>query len=96
MAQEIFKNPVDQASAMQPAFQPTKETIWDDVKHPLYSIAPSEQNVEFLDSAINEMQRNLQSPAHFKFYGAGGTMADARKKLARYIKARDYIKNYRG
>ena len=75
-------------------FAPTKETIWNDPKHPLYSIAPSEQNEEFLGSAIKELERNLQSPAHFKFYtkGSGGTMADARKQLARYKRALDYIR----
>lgn len=79
-----------------PKFQPTKETIWNDPKHPLYGIGPSEQNPEFLKSAIAELTRNLQSPAHFKFYAgnSGGTMAQAKKQLAQYKKALDYIKNY--
>lgn len=79
-----------------PKFQPTKETIWDDPTHPLYSISPSEQDIEFLNSAIKEMSRNLQSADHYKAFGGEGRMSEAQKKLERYIKARDYIKNYRG
>ena len=79
-----------------PKFRPTKETIWNDPKHPLYGIGPSEQNVEFLKSAISELTRNTQSPAHFKFYagGSGGTMGQAKKQLERYKKALDYIENF--
>lgn len=79
-------------------FQPTKETIWNDPKHPLYGIAPSDQNVDFLKSAISELTRNTQSPAHFKFYarGSGGTMAQAKKQLEQYKKALKYIENYGG
>lgn len=93
---QIFKNPVAQAEAMEPKFQPTKETIWDDPKHALYGIAPSEQNTDFLKSAIAEITRNTQSPAHFKHYAgnSGGTMAEARKQLERYKKALNYIENY--
>ena len=81
-----------------PKFRPTKETIWNDPKHPLYGIAPSDQNVDFLKSAISELTRNTQSPAHFKFYarGSGGTMGQAKKQLEQYKKALDYIENYGG
>lgn len=77
-------------------FTPTKETIWNDTKHPLYGIAPSEQNEEFLSSAIDELAKKTQSPAHWKFYGGpqgGGTRLDAIKKLNQYKKAREYIRN---
>ena len=77
-------------------FTPTKETIWDDPKHPLYGIGPEEQNEEFLNSAISEIARKTQSPAHWRFYGGpqgGGTRLDAIKKMNRYKKALEYIKN---
>lgn len=79
-------------------FQPTKETIWNDPKHALYGISPSEQNEKFLTDAIAEIERNTQSPAHFKFYagGSGGTMGDAQKQLARYKKALEYIRSFGG
>lgn len=77
-------------------FKPTNITLWDNPKHPLYSISPDQQNREFLNSAIGELQRNLQSPAHFKFYasGSGGTMADSRKQLRRYQNALKFIDDY--
>ena len=78
-------------------FQPTKETIWNDPKHPLYGIPPSNQNEKFLKMAIEEMERDLQSPAHFKFYtsGSGATMGGMRKALNQYKKALKYIQNYK-
>ena len=80
------------------SFKPTKETIWNDPKHALYGISPSEQNEKFLTDAIAEIERNTQSPAHFKFYagGSGGTMGDAQKQLARYKKALEYIRSFGG
>ena len=99
MNQQVFKDGISAAESTQSGkFQPTKETIWNDPKHPLYGIGPSEQNVEFLKSAISELTRNTQSPAHFKFYagGSGGTMGQARKQLERYKKALEYIENYGG
>lgn len=99
MAQQIFKDGIAAAEAMQPKkWQPLKETIWDDPSHPLYGIAPSDQNVDFLKSAIAEITRNTQSPAHFKFYAgdSGGTMGQAKKQLERYKKALNYIENYGG
>ena len=95
---DVFKSPVDQASALaqKRKFTPTNITLWENPKHPLYSISPDQQNPEFLGSAIKELERNLQSPAHFKFYagGSGGTMADSRKQLARYKKALKFINDY--
>ena len=86
----------EMAEAAKQGFTPTKETIWDDPKHPLYGIAPSEQNEDFLSSAIDELTRKTQTPAHWRFYGGpqgGGTRLDAIKKLNQYKKAREYIKN---
>lgn len=77
------------------SFTPTEKTIWDDPKHPLYGIAPSEQNEKFLNEAISEIARKTQSPAHWRFYGGasgGGTRLDAIKKLNQYKKALKYIK----
>lgn len=80
-------------------FTPTKETIWNDPKHPLYGIGPDEQNVEYLQSAIDEIARKTQSPAHWRFYGGsqgGDTRLDAIKKANRYKKALAYIKSFGG
>lgn len=86
----------DGAAKQAALFTPTKETIWNDPKHPLYGIAPSEQNEDFLNSAISEIARKTQSPAHWRFYGgpqSGGTRLDAIKKLKQYRKALEYIRN---
>lgn len=99
MADKIYKSPLDQINDIQeeqPIFTPTKETIWNDPNHPLYGIAPSEQNVEFLQEAVNEIARKTQSPTHWRFYGGnqgGGTRLDAIKKMNQYKKAIAYIKN---
>lgn len=80
-------------------FTPTKETIWNDPKHPLYGIGPEEQNIEYLQSAIDEIGRKTQSPAHWRFYGGpqgGGTRLDAIKKANQYKKALAYIKSFGG
>lgn len=80
-------------------FTPTKETIWNDPKHPLYGIGPEEQNIEYLQSAIDEIGRKTQSPAHWRFYGgpsSGGTRLDAIKKANQYKKALAYIKSFGG
>lgn len=99
MPQEVYKDGIAAANAMQKAkrkWQPLKETIWNDPNHPLYGIGPDEQNEEYLNSAIKEIERNTQSPAHFKFYagGSGGTMAESRKKLKQYQKALKFIKDW--
>ena len=98
-------NPADQQrydevkkQMSQKAFTPTDKIIWDDPKHPLYGIAPSEQNEEFLNEAIKEIAQKTQSPAHWRFYNGasgGGTRLDAIKKMNRYKKALEYIKNGR-
>ena len=100
MAQQIFKSPTEQARVLaeRPQFQPTKETIWDNPKHPLYSIAPNEQNEDFLNSAIAELERNTKSPEHWEAYSGangGGTREEAIKKLTQYKKALKFINDWR-
>lgn len=89
----------EMAETAKQGFTPTKETIWNDPKHPLYGIGPEEQNIEYLQSAIDEIGRKTQSPAHWRFYGGpqgGGTRLDAIKKANRYKKALEYIKSFGG
>lgn len=78
-------------------FIPTKQTIWDDPNHPLYSISPSEQNEEFLTEAIKEMQKYSDEWKYYEKYRKNQISPEGKKeldkKLNRYKKALDYIRS---
>ena len=78
-------------------FKPTKETIWDDPKHPLYGFAPSAQNEEFLSKVLEEMrkyQRNWSGMSLEDRRRIDTTKAELDKNIKQYERALEYIRNY--
>lgn len=77
-------------------FNPTKKTIWDDIEHPLYGIAPSEQNENYLSDAIQEMQKYSRNWNTMSKKDKNNVSPEGKKylemKLNRYKKALEYIK----
>ena len=80
-------------------FTPTKQTIWNDKSHPLYGIAPSEQNEDYLKSAISEMTRysdrwSTMSKSERNEISPNGKAA-LDKQIKQYSKALEYIKSFK-
>lgn len=80
-------------------FTPTKQTIWNDKNHPLYGIAPSEQDEDYLNSAIAEMSRysnrwSTMSKREKNEISPNGKAA-LDKRIKQYSKALDYIKSFK-